>query len=160
MATVMQDDHLFGRTVYDNIAFLDPKPDTEWLHQCAKIACIHDEINDMPMGYHTLLGDMGSVLAGEQKQRVLLARALYRRPKILFPDEATSHLDVANETLIGEAIAALDITRIMIAHRPQTVAIAHRIIRLDRGVLVDVTAGAIGSNRPATSEVPRIPGHQ
>lgn len=157
VATVMQDDHLFGGSVYDNIAFLDPKPDTEWLHQCAKIACIHDEINGMAMGYHTLVGDMGSVLSGGQKQRILLARALYRRPKILILDEATSHLDVGNETLIGEAIAALDITRIMIAHRPQTIAIAHRIIRLEHGVLVDVTAGAAGAHRPATTDIARIP---
>lgn len=112
----------------------------------------------MPMGYHSLIGDMGTVLSGGQKQRVLLARALYRRPKILLLDEATSHLDVASEALIGQAIASLDITRIMIAHRPQTIAIAHKILRLERGALVDVT-GAAGAaeNRLATSEITRIP---
>lgn len=142
VATVMQDDHLFAGSVYDNIAFLDPKPDAEWLRACAKAACIHEEISQMPMGYHTLVGDMGSVLSGGQKQRVLLARALYRRPKILLLDEATSQLDVGNEAMIGEAIAALDITRIMIAHRPQTIAIADRIVRLEQGKFVEVTAGA------------------
>jgi ATP-binding cassette subfamily B protein RaxB len=148
----MQDDYLFAGTVYDNIAFLDPKPDTGWIRQCAKLACIHDEIEAMPMGYHTLVGDMGTVLSGGQKQRVLLARALYRRPKILLLDEATSHLDVANEVQIGHAIAALDITRIMIAHRPQTIAIAHKILRLERGALVDVTAASV----PGAGEISRI----
>ncbi|WLI90245.1 peptidase domain-containing ABC transporter [Massilia sp. R2A-15] len=153
VATVMQDDHLFAGSVYDNIAFLDPKPDTEWLHACARSACIHDEIVQMPMGYQTLVGDMGSVLSGGQKQRVLLARALYRRPKILLLDEATSQLDVGNEAMIGEAIAALDITRIMIAHRPQTIAIADRIVRLEQGKFVDVTAGTgIAPRQMAESE--------
>lgn len=147
VATVMQDDHLFAGSVFDNIAFLDPKPDPVWLHACARSACIHDEISQMPMGYHTLVGDMGSVLSGGQKQRVLLARALYRRPKILLLDEATSQLDVGNEAMIGEAIAALDITRIMIAHRPQTIAIADRIVRLEQGRFVDVTAGTAAGQR-------------
>ena len=143
----MQDDHLFAGSVFDNIAFLDPKPDPVWLHACARSACIHDEISQMPMGYHTLVGDMGSVLSGGQKQRVLLARALYRRPKILLLDEATSQLDVGSEAMIGEAIAALDITRIMIAHRPQTIAIADRIVRLEQGRFVDVTAGTAAGQR-------------
>lgn len=146
VATVMQDDHLFAGSLYDNIALLDPKPDPEWIYACAKSACIHEEISLMPMGYHTLVGDMGSVLSGGQKQRVLLARALYRRPKILLLDEATSQLDVGNEARIGEAIAALDITRIMIAHRPQTIAIADRIVRLEQGKFVDVTA-AMGTGQ-------------
>ncbi|HEU4775400.1 MAG TPA: peptidase domain-containing ABC transporter [Telluria sp.] len=142
VATVMQDDHLFAGSVYDNIAFLDPSPDTEWVYACANSACIHDEIIQMPMGYHTLVGDMGSVLSGGQKQRVLLARALYRRPQILLLDEATSQLDVGNEAMIGEAIAALNITRIMVAHRPQTIAIADRIVRLERGRFLEVANGA------------------
>jgi ATP-binding cassette subfamily B protein RaxB len=93
----------------------------------------------MPMGYYTLVGDMGSVLSGGQKQRILLARALYRRPNILALDEATSHLDLNNEAKIAQAIASLNITRIMIAHRPQTIAIADRVLRLDNGILVDVS---------------------
>lgn len=139
IATVMQDDQLFAGTIFDNIAFLDPKPDREWAQQCAEAACIHDEIRAMPMGYYTLVGDMGSVLSGGQKQRILLARALYRRPNILALDEATSHLDLNNEAKIAQAIASLNITRIMIAHRPQTIAIADRVLRLDNGILVDVS---------------------
>ncbi len=151
VATVMQDDHLFAGSIRDNICFLDAKPDQDWLEACARAACIADEINAMPMGYHTLVGDMGTVLSGGQKQRVLLARALYRRPKILVLDEATSHLDVANEAKIGEAIAALDITRIMIAHRPQTIAIAHRIVRLEGGRFVDLRPGVAATPVQASS---------
>ncbi|MDE1959753.1 MAG: ATP-binding cassette domain-containing protein, partial [Xanthomonadaceae bacterium] len=84
----------------------------------------------MPMGYHSLVGDMGSSLSGGQKQRVLLARALYRRPRILLLDEATSHLDVAREREVNAAIARLHITRIIIAHRPETIASAGRVIEL------------------------------
>ena len=143
IATVMQDDQLFAGSLLDNICFLDSKPDESWMQECAKIARIHEEILAMPMGYHTLVGDMGTVLSGGQKQRVLLARALYRKPSILFMDEATSHLDVENEALIGEAIAGLNMTRIMIAHRPQTIAIADRIVRLEKGKFVEEIKGNV-----------------
>ncbi|GJJ05426.1 toxin transporter [Duganella rhizosphaerae] len=138
IATVMQDDHLFAGSVCDNIALLDPRPDMEWIMECARTACIHDEIVEMAMGYHTLVGDMGTVLSGGQKQRILLARALYRRPKIIFLDEATSHLDIENEAKIGKAISAINITRILIAHRPQTIAIADRVVQLKDGKLCEV----------------------
>lgn len=138
IGTVLQDDQLFAGSLFDNICFMQAKPDEEWMIECAKTAGIHDEILAMPMGYHTLVGDMGTVLSGGQKQRVMLARALYRKPKILFLDEATSHLDVENEVRINKAIAALDITRIMIAHRPQTIAIADRVMKLEKGRFVEV----------------------
>lgn len=133
VATVMQDDCLFAGSLYENISFMAEKPDEAWLYQCAKAAGIHDEIQVMPMGYHTLIGDMGTALSGGQKQRVLLARALYRRPQILFLDEATSHLDLENERRISSAIAELNMTRIMIAHRPQTIAIADRVVTIKNG---------------------------
>lgn len=133
IATVMQDDQLYGGSLYDNICFFDDKPDREWIETCVRMAGIHDEIVNMPMGYHTLVGDMGTVLSGGQKQRVLLARALYKRPQILFLDEATSHLDLAGESLVNAAIAGLNITRILIAHRPQTIAIADRVLRIEKG---------------------------
>ena len=74
-------------------------PDRSQIEHCARLAVIHDEITQMPMGYETLIGDMGSTLSGGQKQRIILARALYKKPKILFLDEATAHLD----TKIGRA---------------------------------------------------------
>lgn len=97
---------------------------------CARHCNIHDDIMKMPMGYETLLGELGGSLSGGQKQRLLIARALYRRPGILFMDEATSHLDLANETYINASIAALAITRVIIAHRPSTIASTDRIITL------------------------------
>ncbi|WP_261168666.1 ATP-binding cassette domain-containing protein, partial [Serratia entomophila] len=97
---------------------------------CTRHCNIHDDIMQMPMGYETLIGELGGSLSGGQKQRLLIARALYRRPNILFMDEATSHLDLANEMHINNAIAALKITRIIIAHRPSTIASADRVVSL------------------------------
>jgi ATP-binding cassette subfamily B protein RaxB len=140
IAAVMQDDQLFAGSVLDNICFLEEKPDEDWMIVCAKTASIHEEISSMTMGYHTLIGDMGTVISGGQKQRILLARALYRRPQILFMDEATSHLDLASEAKIATAIAELRITRVIIAHRPQTIRSADRILMFSRGKLEDQTS--------------------
>ena len=132
IGTVMQDDQLFAGSIADNITFFDPTPDWELMQQCAAFAAVHVEVINMPMQYHTMVGDMGSVLSGGQKQRVLLARALYKKPKILILDEATSHLDVGCEKLVSEAVMCLPLTRIIIAHRPETIASAERIIDLQR----------------------------
>ncbi|MFC6300496.1 ATP-binding cassette domain-containing protein [Pseudomonas sp. CCM 7893] len=133
VGTVLQDDVLFAGSLKDNISFFDTHVDMPWLVECAQIASIHTDILAMPMGYNSLVGDMGTVLSGGQKQRILLARALYKKPKILFLDEATSHLDVACEQQVNQAIRNLRITRIMVAHRPETIASADRIIRLEAG---------------------------
>jgi ATP-binding cassette subfamily B protein RaxB len=130
IGTVMQDDQLFAGSIADNIAFFDPSPDWELIQQCAMMAAVHDDIVAMPLQYHTMVGDMGSVLSGGQKQRVLLARALYKRPKILVLDEATSHLDVNAERLVSSAVMRLPLTRIIVAHRPETIASADRVIEL------------------------------
>jgi len=133
IGTVMQDDQLFAGSISDNICFFDASPDFEWAEECARLAAIHDEIVAMPMGYNTLIGDMGASISGGQKQRILLARALYKRPQILFLDEATSALDVDRERLVNQAIRQLDLTRIIVAHRPETIASAGRVIVLKDG---------------------------
>ena len=133
IGTVMQDDQLFAGSISDNISFFDASPDFEWAEECARLAAIHDEIVTMPMGYNTLIGDMGASISGGQKQRILLARALYKRPQILFLDEATSALDVDRERLVNQAIRQLDLTRIIVAHRPETIASAGRVIVLKDG---------------------------
>ncbi|WP_416348538.1 peptidase domain-containing ABC transporter [Glaciimonas sp. Gout2] len=135
VATVLQDDVLFAGSITDNICFFDPAADREWIGECARLAAIHDDIVAMPMAYNTMVGDMGTVLSGGQKQRVLLARALYKRPKILFLDEATSHLDIARERLVNDAVKSLHITRVIIAHRPETIASADRVLILEDGKL-------------------------
>lgn len=133
IGTVLQDEPLFAGSIADNIAFFAAEPDREWLEACAQMAAVHEEILAMPMGYHTLVGDMGTVLSGGQKQRVLLARALYKRPRVLLLDEATSALDVDRERLVNQAVRKLSLTRIIVAHRPETIHSAQRVIVLSEG---------------------------
>ena len=132
IGTVLQDDDLFSGSIADNICFFDHQPDQAWIETCAKMAAIDEDIRSMAMGYNTSIGDMGSVLSGGQKQRILLARALYKRPKILLLDEATSHLDIEKEKEVNNAVASLNMTRIIVAHRPDTIAAADRVIRMRR----------------------------
>jgi ATP-binding cassette subfamily B protein RaxB len=135
IGSVAQDDALFAGSLADNICMFDPEPDEAQIQDAAKAASIHAAIERMPMRYHTSVGDMGSVLSGGQKQRVMLARALYRQPTALFLDEATAHLDFKSETLVGDAVGALDCTRIIIAHRPQTTERADRLYQVSDGRL-------------------------
>ncbi|NUG52631.1 peptidase domain-containing ABC transporter, partial [Acinetobacter lactucae] len=128
IGTVLQDDILFAGSIAENISFFDPYPDQSWLEHCAHQAAVHEDIIKMPMGYHTLVGELGSMLSGGQKQRILLARALYKKPRILFMDEATSNLDLQKEKEVNHNIKTMNITRIFIAHRPETIATADRII--------------------------------
>ncbi|KRA41964.1 peptidase domain-containing ABC transporter [Pseudoxanthomonas sp. Root630] len=133
VGAVMQDDQLFAGSVADNISFFDPEMDQARIEHAARLAAVHDEIAAMPMGYYSLIGDMGSSLSGGQKQRVILARALYRNPKLLFLDEATSHLDVMKERLVNDAVRALSLTKVIVAHRPETIASADRVLVMEQG---------------------------
>ena len=136
IGVVMQDDQLFAGSIADNISFFAASPDLQRIEDCAKLAAVHDDIVTMPMGYSTLIGDMGTVLSGGQKQRVLLARALYHQPVILLLDEATSHLDVDREKEVNAAIRGRQVTRVIVAHRPETIRSADRVIVLDQGKVV------------------------
>ena len=133
VGTVMQEDALLAGSVADNICFFDEAPDAAWIVECARLASVHDEIESMPMGYHTLIGDMGGSLSGGQRQRILLARALYKRPSVLLLDEATSALDVDRERLVNQQVRQLPLTRVIVAHRPETIASASRVIVLGEG---------------------------
>ncbi len=130
IAAVTQSDQLLSGSILENIACFDQRLHFEKAMYCAKKACIHDDIMEMPMQYNTLVGDMGSTLSGGQAQRIMLARALYRVPSVLFLDEATSHLDVDTERRINGHIAVMKMTRVIVAHRPETIALANRVIEL------------------------------
>lgn len=136
IAAVMQDDKLLTGSIADNICQFEPQVDFEKVVEVAKKAEIHNDIINMPMNYNSLVGDMGATLSGGQKQRLLLARALYRDPKILFLDEATAHLDIGTEKIINQNLKQLKITRIMVAHRPQTIAMADHVYELSHGSLI------------------------
>ncbi|MGJ4729256.1 peptidase domain-containing ABC transporter [Luteimonas sp. SDU101] len=146
---VMQDDQLFAGTIAENISFFDSESDQERVEHVAAVAEVHQDILSMPMGYHSMIGDMGSALSGGQRQRLLLARALYRRPEVLVLDEATSHLDVERESLVNEAVSRMKLTKIIVAHRPQTIASADRVLEIRGGRAVPASVA-----RPARPAEP------
>lgn len=151
VGAVMQDDQLFNGSIADNISFFDPDMEQARVEHAATMAAVHAEIAAMPMGYHSLIGDMGSSLSGGQKQRVILARALYRQPKILFLDEATSHLDVQNEHWVNAAVKQLDVTRVIVAHRPETIASADRVLVLHGGKIAHQSNDALDRQRQSAA---------
>lgn len=138
IASVMQDDQLFSGSITENISFNDLNVDYEKLQSCAEKAQIHEEISRMPMAYETLVGDMGAALSGGQIQRILIARALYREPAILFIDEGTSNLDVETERRVNAAISEIGITRVISAHRKETIESADRIISVGGGKVSEI----------------------
>ncbi|MHA6845365.1 peptidase domain-containing ABC transporter [Ralstonia syzygii] len=157
VGTVTQDDILFIGSIADNICFFDPLRNQAWIEECARLASIHADISAMPMGYNTLIGDIGTGLSGGQKQRILLARALYKRPSVLVLDEATSHLDVLNERTVNAAIRGMNLTRIVIAHRPETIGMANRVIVMEAGRIAQDVAMTPDGESYSTSGDPAFP---
>lgn len=146
LGAVMQEDALLSGSIADNISFFDPEPDHDRIERCARDAAVHDEIAMMPMGYDSLIGDMGTVLSGGQKQRVLLARALYRHPGILFLDEGTANLDPMSEARILDHISALPITRISVAHREAMIGRADRLFLVAGGSIQEIDPKSLHRN--------------
>lgn len=130
IGAVMQDDQLFVGTIEDNISFFDPEHDPERVRECARLAMIDADVSAMPMGYNTIVGSLGAALSGGQKQRVLLARALYRKPQVLFLDEAFDQLDVALERRISDAITQIGLALVIVSHRPDSSSERFRTVRM------------------------------
>ncbi|NMP16551.1 peptidase domain-containing ABC transporter [Thalassotalea sp. Y01] len=139
LSAVLQDDQLISGSLIDNISFFAEQVDRQKLANVIEQAQLSQDIKSMPMGVNSLIGEMGSNLSGGQKQRLLLARALYQQPDILFLDEATSHLDSNNEFYVNQAINALSMTRIIVAHRLETIMQADVILQLTTSGVIDCT---------------------
>lgn len=137
--TVLQDGHIFPGTIAENIAIADDEYDREMVMNAAKIACIHEFITRLPMGYNTKIGSVGMQLSGGQTQRILIARAVYKNPDYLFFDEATSSLDAKTEKLIMNNLTNFfrGKTVVIIAHRLSTVKNADQILVMDKGSVVE-----------------------
>ena len=135
IGAVMQDDQLFVGTIEDNISFFDSDHDPARVRECARDAMIDEEIMAMPMQYNTIVGSLGMALSGGQKQRVLLARALYRKPQVLFLDEAFDQLDVSLERRISAALADRMVSLVIVSHRAETVSVLVKRVEMPRQVL-------------------------
>ena len=153
VASVMQDDQLFAGTIAENIAFFDPEIDLERVEDAARRAIIHDDIMAMPMAYESLVGDMGSALSGGQKQRVLLARALYRSPRLLVMDEATAHLDGPTEARVNASLREMGLSCVVVAHRDSTIANADRVLELERGRIIATSREEEPGEKPDLTKV-------
>jgi ABC-type multidrug transport system fused ATPase/permease subunit len=134
---VNQNLDLFGATVRDNIRLGDPGLQAAEVERAARLACVHEDIAALPLGYDTPLLERGGAISGGQRQRIALARALSRRPAILLLDEATSALDAVTERKVQRALRRLACTRIVIAHRLSTVRQADLIVVVEGGRIVE-----------------------
>ncbi|MGH8529146.1 MAG: peptidase domain-containing ABC transporter [Nevskiales bacterium] len=138
VASVTQEDRLLSGSMTENITLFDEKPDLDRMVDCAQRCLIHDTIMATPMNYHSLIGDMGDALSAGERQRLMLARALYRQPQVLFLDEATCHMDPELDEHINRMLAELKITRVIVTHRQSPLRYADRVYRLYQGKLEPV----------------------
>jgi ATP-binding cassette subfamily B protein RaxB len=132
---VLQGDSLFSGSIRENVALFELEPDDGRIVECCRLAAIDDDIAGLPMGYDTPLGDMGIVLSAGQIQRLLIARALYKRPRLLILDEATANLDDATRARLNANLRGLDLTLLRITHRADELATCDVVYRLERGKL-------------------------
>lgn len=137
IGVVTQDDRLFSGSLEENIALFDPDPEFSRLREAAMLACVHDEIENVLGGYGRRVGEIGGQISSGQRQRILLARALYRNPRVLILDEGTANLDVENEKKISRIIEGLSLTRIVVAHQSAMLDSAHVVHVLRNGRLED-----------------------
>lgn len=140
VGVVMQDDRVFTGTLLENVTFFDPTPDMDAARRACDQAELLTFIDGLPMGLHTFLGSAGASLSGGEAQRLFLARALYRKPKLLFLDEGTANLDLETESKVADTIAALPITRFVIAHRRALIDRADLVFRMEEGAVQKVDA--------------------
>lgn len=138
LAAVLQNDRPLSGSIADNISGFDEAFELEKVIRAAKIAGLHHVIMQMPMKYNTIIGDLGNSLSAGQQQRLLIARAIYSEPQVIVMDEATSHLDILSEKTISRNVGELGLTRIIVAHRPETILGAKRIFVLENGTLEEV----------------------
>lgn len=159
MAAVMQSDGLLAGTVLENVFFFDSEPDFEFAEQCLEAVELTKELNVLPMGLQTQVGDLGSSLSCGQQQRVLLARALYAKPAILFLDEATAHLDAALAGRLLKQIGEMPITKVIIDHRPEALGIVDAAFLVQGGWVHPLHPDQLvpGANQPENQPIPPSP---
>ena len=137
IGTVMQDGKLFQGSVYENIIIANPMLSMDEAWQAAEIAGIAEDIRKMPMGMHTQISGIAGGISGGQRQRLMIARAVAPKPKILFLDEATSALDNITQKQVSDSLDTLKCTRVVIAHRLSTIKHCNRILVIDDGRIVE-----------------------
>ena len=152
IGSIMQDDRLFSGSLAENIAFFEPEFDLDRVRTVCENASVLTEIESMPLGFDTLVGDMGSSLSGGQRQRVILARALYANPSVLIMDEGTANLDPKSESAIVENLKEIPITKIVSTHRPALLNIASRIMHVSDGAVIEVLKKPVSQGVPMAAD--------
>lgn len=135
---VLQDGDLISGSIFDNIVITSPSTTLKRVEQVIKEVGLEEDIKQMPMGLHTILSENSGTISGGQQQRILIARAIVGKPKILYFDEATSALDNVTQSMVCESLEKLRATRLVIAHRLSTVMKCDRIFVMDKGSIVEV----------------------
>lgn len=134
---VLQDGKLIGGSIYENITITAPGTKLERVNQVIRDVGLEDDIRQMPMGLHTVLAENSGTISGGQQQRILIARAIVNKPKIIYFDEATSALDNVTQAMVCETLESLQATKVVIAHRLSTVMNCDRIFVMDKGEIVE-----------------------